>query len=323
MKTEEPPIPPSGMLKAPLPLLRDPEGSGIPESLPRVVDAHVHLFPDGVFASIWQWFDRFGWPIRYKFKANDVVGFLLSRGIGHIIALHYAHRPGVSRELNSHMADLCRRYPQVTGMATVFPGEEKAGDILEEGFSQGLAGVKLHAHVQCFDLAGAGMGEVYEICESSGKPLVMHVGREPKSPAYHCDPYALCSASKLERVIREHPRLKVCVPHLGADEFSAYLEMIERYDNIWLDTTMMLAEYLPGCTPPHLGGMRPDRIMYGTDFPNIPYAWDRELTRITRLGLPGDSLARILGGNAAEFYALKMQSERIPCSLLQEEDGRG
>jgi uncharacterized protein len=149
------------------------------------------------------------------------------------------------------------------------------------------------------------------------------VGREPKSPAYHCDPYSLCSASKLERVIQNHPRLKVCVPHLGADEFSAYLRMIERYDNLFLDTTMMLAGYLPGCNPPPLAGMRPDRIMYGTDFPNIPYAWDRELTRITRLGLPGDSLARILGGNAAEFYALKMQSERIPCSLLQEEDGRG
>ena len=41
-----------------------------------------------------------------------------------------------------------------------------------------------------------------------------------------------------------------------------------------------------------------------TDFPNIPYAWDRELKAIERMNLPADMLEAVLGGNAAEFFGI-------------------
>jgi predicted TIM-barrel fold metal-dependent hydrolase len=94
------------------------------------------------------------------------------------------------------------------------------------------------------------------------------------------------------------------VPHLGADEFDAYSRLIERYDNLWLDTTMMLAGYFPGITPPDLRTMREDRIMYGSDFPNLPYAWDRELRWLQQANLPEPLLAGVLGENAAAFYGI-------------------
>ncbi|UCF95775.1 MAG: amidohydrolase [Desulfobacterales bacterium] len=292
------------MLETPLPFLGDTEGASVPASLPAVIDAHVHLFPDALFASIWQWFERFGWPIRYKLKAPEVVDFLLGRGIDQVIALHYAHKPGVARQLNAYMADFCRQRARVTGMATVFPGERDARRILEEAFASGLAGVKLHAHVQCFDMNGPAMDEIYQVCMAFDKPLIMHVGREPKSSAYPCDPYELCRAEKLETVLKTYPGLKVCVPHLGADEFAAYRRMLEKYANIWLDTTMTLADYLPFVSVPQLSAMRADRLIYGTDFPNLPYAWDREIKRLCRLNLPEESLAWILGQNAARLFAI-------------------
>ena len=114
------------MISIPLPGIDDLEGLGVPESLPLVIDAHVHLFPDDLFEAIWQWFDRYAWPIRHRLKSAQIVEFLLSRGIHRIVGLHYAHRPGIARALNAYMAQLCSRYPQVTGTATVFPGEEDA-----------------------------------------------------------------------------------------------------------------------------------------------------------------------------------------------------
>ncbi|MGA9520451.1 MAG: hypothetical protein WBV82_03245 [Myxococcaceae bacterium] len=54
----------------PLPALDDAEGERLPALLPPVVDAHVHLFPDGVFEAIWRWFDQYGWPIRYKLHCH-------------------------------------------------------------------------------------------------------------------------------------------------------------------------------------------------------------------------------------------------------------
>jgi hypothetical protein len=208
--------------------------------------------------------------------------------------------------LNQHMVESCRDFPgKVTGMAAVFPGEENAEGILKEAFGQGLMGVKLHAHVQCFDMNAKEMDVIYDVCESEQKPMVMHVGREPKSVAYRCDPYEICSAEKLEHVIKNFPRLRICVPHLGFDEIGAYRNLTEKYDTLWLDTTMMLADYFPIREPVNLNTYRSDRVMYGSDFPNIPYAWDRELKWLRNSGLPQEKLEWILGKSAADFFRLR------------------
>lgn len=295
------------MLTFPLHSMDDPESDRIPEGLPPVVDAHVHLFPDNLFQAIWSWFDRFAWSIRYRIPSSSIVEFLLSRGVERIVALHYAHRPGLARHLNAYMAAVCRDNPRVIGTATVFPGEEGASAILEEAFKSGLAGVKLHAHVQGFFMDTAAMHEIYATCQAFDKPLVMHVGREPRNPyvEYVEDPYTTCRADKLEPVLRDYPRLRVCVPHLGADEFGSYKHMLERYDNLWVDTAMILADYLPVTDIPSLWEIRPDRVMYGTDFPNIPYAWDRELKNLSKLGLSDAVLERILGSNANDLFGVR------------------
>ncbi|MCE5275193.1 MAG: amidohydrolase family protein [Syntrophaceae bacterium] len=286
-----------------LPEIQDVEGARVPDALPLIIDAHVHVFPDAIFKMIWQWFDRFAWSIRYRLSSAEVLRYLLSRGVGHVVALQYAHKPGIARELNRYMATLCQEFPgKVTGMATVFPGEEDGGAILREAFDSGLQGVKLHAHVQCFDMNSEAMDVIYETCSLAGKPLTMHVGREPKSPAYKCDPYVLCNADKLEQVIKNYPKLNVCVPHLGVDEFTSYKQLIEKYDNLWLDTAMLLADYFPIRNPFTLDEMRSDRIMYGSDFPNIPYAWDRELKWLAESGLRKELLESMLSRNAVEFY---------------------
>ena len=293
------------MLNPNLKILNDPEGNSIPEGLPPVVDAHVHVFPDNIFSAIWSWFDENAWSIRYRLTTSEVWEYLLSRGVSRIIALQYAHKPGISRWLNEYMAEKCREFPgKVSGLATVFPGEADAGQILKEAFDNGLKGVKLHAHVQCFDMDSEEMGMIFDLCQAERKPMVMHVGREPKSTAYRCDPYQLCGAEKLERVLKNFPGLKICVPHLGFDEFSAYQKLIEKYDCLWLDTTMIMADYFPLKDPVNLREFRADRIMYGSDFPNLPYAWDRELKRFKVSGLPPDALEWILKKSAADFFNL-------------------
>lgn len=289
----------------PLAAVDDAEEAFIPDGLPPVIDAHVHLFPDRLFASVWQWFEQFGWPVRYQLPVAEMVPFLLSRGIRHVVALQYAHKTGVAEMLNKFMGSFCADNTDVTGMATVYPGEPDAAGILERAFDIGLAGVKLHSHVQCFHMDGPEMEVVYTTCVRHKKPLIMHVGREPKSEAYPCDPYLLCRSDILMEVLRAYPDLQVCVPHLGADEFAPYRTLIEKYDNLWLDTTMMLAEYLPMAAPPDLKTMRTERIMFGTDFPNIPYAWDRELKKLVdRDGLTPSQLEDILWRSAVQFYGI-------------------
>ena len=291
------------MLTPELPFLNDPEGTGIPPGLPRIIDAHVHIFPDKIFSAVRNWFDAHAWKIRYQESSPDLISFLLNRGVSRIVALQYAHKPGIARSLNQYMGEICQMFSgRVLGMATVFPGEDQAVAILEQAFELGLSGVKLHAHVQCFDMTQPVMTPLYEVCARENKPMILHVGREPKSEHYLCDPHKICRADKLEAVLKAFPTLKICVPHLGFDENHAYRTLIEKYDTLWLDTAMVLTDYFPQDNRVGLETYRMDRIMYGSDFPNIPYAWDRELLWLKNASLSRSDLEQILYKNAESFF---------------------
>jgi predicted TIM-barrel fold metal-dependent hydrolase len=286
----------------PGPAVGDAEGPRAPAGLPPIVDAHVHVFPPRLFAAIWRWFERYGWPIRYRLEAPDVVRFLLDRGVARLVLLHYAHKPGIARAMNRFVAELAAGDERLIGLATVYPGEPDAPAILAEAFAAGLRGVKLHCHVQALAPDDEALGPVYETAAAHRLPVVIHAGRQPRSPHYAVDTFEICAAERVERVLAAHPRLALCVPHLGADEYGAYERLLERHDNLWLDTTMVLADYFPGAVPRRLLTCRPDRILYGTDFPNLPFAWDRELHKILALDLGDEGLEAVLGANALRLY---------------------
>ena len=49
--------------------------------------------------------------------------------------------------------------------------------------------------------------------------------------------------------------------------------------------------------------------MYGSDFLNIPYAWDRELKELKAADISNDALVKIANENATDFFNLKLESE--------------
>ena len=302
---------PDGRLVIPNELLTDPEGARVPSDLPRVVDAHVHLFPDRLFDAIWRWFHEHGWPIRYPLYSDALIAFLTERGVTHMMGLHYAHKPDMARGLNAYVAELAARHDAVTGLATFHPADADATDILEEAFAAGLRGVKLHCHVQAFPIDDPRLDDAYRLCAERGMPMVVHAGRAPHSDAYPVDPRTICAAERVDRVLTRHPHLKLCVPHLGADEFEAYARLVRKHDTLWVDTTMAISGYLPTQVeaPLNCFGSRLERVMYGSDFPILPYAWDRELRVLRDAKLPPAALEGVCHRNAEALFDLPTPSD--------------
>jgi len=91
---------------------------------------------------------------------------------------------------------------------------------------------------------------------------------------------------------------------MGFDETGAYWKLIEKYDTLWLDTTMVLTDYFPLPEVVDLKKYRLERVMYGSDFPNIPCEWDRELKCFLEAGLSDSDLEWILNKSASVFFNL-------------------
>jgi predicted TIM-barrel fold metal-dependent hydrolase len=268
-----------------------------------VIDAHVHLFPDRVYDAVYRWFDLNAWRCRYRLHSEEVVAFLSARGVSRFCALHYSHKPGMAQQLNRFVAEAARAHPEILPLGTVLPGEPDAREILREALGPlGLRGIKIHCHVQNLAPDDERMELIYRECEAAGRTLVIHAGREPRVDGYPVDPHSVCAAARMQRVLERHPRLRIVVPHLGADEFDAYLALLEQHENLWLDTTMALGDYFITAPPAALYPGRVERLLYGTDFPIMPYAWDRELRRIVAAPLSEKQRRALLVENALKLF---------------------
>lgn len=271
-----------------------------------VVDAHVHLFPPRVFAALWRWFERNAWPVRFHMQSEEIAAFLAEQQVERFYALHYAHAPGMARALNHYVGELAARDARIIPFGTVLPGEPDAAAVVAESLDVlGQAGLKLHCHVQKLAPDDERMFPVYEAVARRGKVIVLHAGREPSSPAYGFDCRTLCGVEPVARVVERYPELKLIVPHLGQDQWREFFALCRASPNLYLDTTMAVSGYLTDDRPGRDDLLRlADRLLFGTDFPNLPYEWPRERDWLIGLGLPEPALDAILRGNALRLVGL-------------------
>jgi predicted TIM-barrel fold metal-dependent hydrolase len=283
----------------------DPASRDESSAPPGVIDAHVHVFPERVFAAIWDWFDENAWVIRYRLTAEAIDAFLTARGVERYIALNYAHAPGMAESLNRFTLEFAAQHPRCIPCATVLPGEPDAEGILDRALSAGAKVVKIHCHVQRVAPDLPVMDAVYRQVVAHDALLVIHCGSEPTLPGYGFD-FGSLTADALDQALCRFPEMKVSVPHFGFAETADYEVLLDRYEHLYLDVSTMLAEFFDERPPPGILERRWQRLLYGSDFPNLPYAWDRDLRAIEAAGLTEAQKAAVLGGNTRRLLGLSV-----------------
>jgi len=269
----------------------------------RYIDVHVHLHPERLARALQRMFaEEYGWMIAHSFEPDAVAETLRARGVERFCFFSYAHKPGMARSLNRWVAETAARFLQAIPLGTLHPEDADVVDAAVEAMdSLGLAGFKFHISVQRFYPDDPRLFPVYERAEEEGRIFVLHVGTAP-----YQDPFT--GIARFRRVMERFPRLRVCVAHLGAFETDAFLALTEEFPHLYLDTSMAvtpLARPYVGIDAESVTNAQllqyQDRILFGSDFPLIPYDYEEERRWAWERGLPVEVQRKIFYDNALRF----------------------
>ena len=281
-----------------------------------LIDFHTHFFPERLMDALWRWFEAHAWPIEYKLYADQAVATLKAEGVTRAVSLHYPHQSGMAEALNEWARRLAEKYPDfIIPFGSLHPDDRDKEILLRTCFEKyGFQGLKFHCHVQKMAPEDPRMTPVYEISQALDRIVLIHCGNGPHfkenpTQGYGYDVTALSGAAHFEKVIQKYPKLRFVVPHLGFEEMDRFVGMLRDYPNLYLDTTMAIAGFFPHPIKREWFSENPDRLLFGTDFPNIPYPWRREREALAKFELGKETEEKILYRNAAAL--LKIDTEHL------------
>jgi predicted TIM-barrel fold metal-dependent hydrolase len=268
-------------------------------------DAHVHLHPPGLARAIERWFADHDWHAGHSFEPAEVADTLRARGVERFCFFSYAHKPGIARDINRWLAETAAALPGTLALGTLHPDDPDLDAIAREATDGlGLRGFKFHHSVQRFRVDDARLYGVYERAEAAGHVFMLHAGTLPYRDEF-------TGIAPFARVMARFPRLRVCVAHMGAFQSAEFLALTARYPHLYLDTTMAMSPYATryvGADPAAVSDADllryQDRILFGSDFPLIPYDYDEERRWAWERALGDDVRRKIFHDNARTFLSV-------------------
>ncbi|MEV1118886.1 amidohydrolase family protein [Actinosynnema sp. NPDC049800] len=278
--------------------------------MPGLVDVHVHFMPQRVLDKVWAFFDEasrhYGvdWSIRYRLPEAERLAVLRSFGVVGFAPLVYPHKPGMGEWLTDWALDFGSRVDGAVPTATLYP-EPGVEAYVTRALTAGARCFK--AHVQVGDYDPRSLDGAWGLLAEARVPVVVHCGHGP-APGAHT------GLDVFEDVLRRHPSLVAVLAHAGMPDYLSALDLVHRYDGVHLDTTMVGVPFtevmaaLPRDWAARLVDVA-DRVVLGSDFPNIPYDYSAQLDAIEgwaaaddRLGEP--FLRAVLHDNGARLLGL-------------------
>lgn len=285
--------------------MRDEDLPGFLDELgiPGIFDVHVHFMAPAIMDKVWAYFDAAGpklgrpWPITYRGTDDERVADLRRLGVRWFSSLSYAHKPGIAGFMNDWTRDFAARTPDTLWSATFYP-EPDAATYVPALIADGVEVFKAHMQVGDFAADHPDLDPVWAAIEAAGTPVVLHAGSGP-APGDHTGP------ASVERVLERYPRLRLVIAHLGMPETEEFLDLADRFGELRLDLTMSFTDFFPDAIPSRLPSRLRDlehRLLFGSDFPNIPHPYAHQVEALARLEPGDDWLRSVLWTNGAELF---------------------
>jgi predicted TIM-barrel fold metal-dependent hydrolase len=278
----------------------------------KYIDLHCHFFPPQIFKAIWDFFERRddknriqGWSINYRLSTNKLIQTLEEKNVEFFTAYNYAHKGNVAEYINEWTFNLARRNRQIIPFGCVWPEDNNRVDYISKLFEDyNFYGIKIQPLVQNFYLNDERMDAIYKLLIDKGKWLAVHIGTAPYRNKF-------VGYKNFLNFLEKYANMNIIVAHMGAFEYQKFLKLLDKYKNLYLDTAMI---YIPNNIFPERESKRPgskkllsyqDRIVFGSDFPNIPYDYENSTRGLLELDLPKKFYESIFHNNAKRMLNLK------------------
>jgi predicted TIM-barrel fold metal-dependent hydrolase len=274
-------------------------------ALAGATDVHVHLMPDRLMAAIrGALTEEADWSFPHPTDRKAMEAELRDHGVERYCALPYAHKPGIAHSLNEWVLDRAAESSMCVPFGTVH-GDDAVGAVVREAFDAGARGLKFQCPVQKVAPDDPRLDPAFEAAAEYDRPILFHAGT---APMFRDSPYVGVDAFR--SFLESYPDVRACAAHMGSFETGAFLDTVREHDNAFLDTCFAMStavgdymDFDPGEIEDAVFEELAGRIMYGSDYPNIPHPYraeyegllGRDLSESAREALFSDTAERFLG----------------------------
>jgi predicted TIM-barrel fold metal-dependent hydrolase len=264
----------------------------------KMIDFHVHLFPDNIFDALWKKFDKlYGIKTLYQYYYGQCIEYLTAHDIHYIVYSNYAHKKGIAQWLNTWNKGILKEHENLYCFAAYHPDDENALSYAEEILSlERFAGIKLHYMVQQIYPDDERLFPLYELVIAKKKRLLLHVGTGPIGNEF-------VGIKFFSKLLERYPNLPANVAHMGGLEYGEFIGLLDQYPNLYFDTSFTFWPQTPWSFNLDAGLLEKyqDRILYGSDFPNIFLPREDEINHLTKLNLSAAFYKKIFWENGVKL----------------------
>jgi predicted TIM-barrel fold metal-dependent hydrolase len=286
------------------------------ESTYKAIDAVVNIWTDEALSHRPAWGTDF---FSGKMKADrstvskgisleHMVGMLDEAGIerAFLIAAHSGRPglPGCYHMPYEVVARACEKYPRrFSGLAGIDPYDGMRGVKAFEDAVKNMGFIGAHLYPHWFELAPdhAKYYPFYAKCWELGVPIQMQVGQSMiYSKDFPCRSVGRPIA--LDAVACDFPGLKLIGIHVGIPWTDEMIAMAWKHEHVYIGCDAHRPKYWPESFVKYLNSFGQDKVIFGTDFPVLPFK--RTLEDIDELGLKPEARRKLLRDNALRIYGL-------------------
>ena len=258
----------------------------------RVIDLHVHAFPDKIAEGAVSNLESLtGYARHYDGTLKGLRGSMERSGVERSVVQPVATRPESVAGINDWAAR--SQDAHVACFGAMHPAHPDPATEIERLAALGLRGVKMHPEFQSFRPDEDRMAPIYEGLMRHGLAVLFHAGADIALDSVNSTPAVFA------RVLDACPGLRVALGHMGGwQQWDEVLEVLAGRDVVF-ETSFTLAFIGADRFLELVRAHGAERVAFGSDGPLGDAAG--ELEAIGALALDEDERAEILWGTAERF----------------------